>query len=79
MLLVWAGSVIEGVAEGCSLSQAIGSLRAVREQQGRGSLGRVPVHVTGMLSMSMQAANESKSPGTATCASLSSFTALHIS
>lgn len=34
------------------------------------------MHVTGMLSMSTQAANESKSPGTATCASLYSFTAL---
>lgn len=37
------------------------------------------MHVTGMLSISVQAANESKSPGTTTCASLSSFTAWHIS
>lgn len=78
-----AGSVISGVAEGCSLFQAIGSCSsrgaAVYEHYGWGSHGYIPVHLIGIQSMSMQAADDSKSPGSTTYACLYSFTVLHIS
>lgn len=49
------------------------------EHYGGGSHGCIAVHLIGIQSMSMQAANDSKSPGTTTYACLYSFTVLLIS